>query len=111
MVFYFKMKTKLHSHLITLFFFLKLVPNIHWIVIEDAKSNTILVQNLLSNCGVVYTLLNEFTPPDQKLSATDKHWSKPRGVHQRNAGLHWVRDAFRNLPANQIEGVIYFAGK
>ena len=73
------------------------VPNVHWIVIEDAKSNTNLVQNLLANCGVVYTLLNEPTPADQKLSSTDKNWLKPRGVHQRNAGLHWIRDAFRGI--------------
>lgn len=86
-----------------------LVPNLHWILVEDAKSNTKLVQNLLANCGVVYTLLNEPTPPDEKLSATDKQWAKPRGVRQRNAGLDWIRDAFRGLPANQIEGVIYFA--
>ena len=44
-----------------------LVPNIHWIIIEDAKSNTNLVHNLLANCGVVYSLINEATPPDQKL--------------------------------------------
>ena len=44
-----------------------LVPNIHWIIIEDAKSNTKLVHNLLANCGVVYSLINEATPPDQKL--------------------------------------------
>ena len=86
-----------------------LVPNLHWIVIEDAKATTKLVQNLLNNCGVVYTLLHEATPKDQKLSSTDKHWSKPRGVHQRNAGLDWIRDAFRSTPSNQIEGVIYFA--
>ena len=63
-----------------------LVPNIHWIVIEDAKANTKLVQNLLANCGVVYTLIFEETPSDQKLKPTDKNWAKPRGVHQRNAG-------------------------
>ena len=43
------------------------------------------------------------------LSSTDKNWAKPRGVHQRNAGLHWIRDTFRKIPSNQIEGVIYFA--
>ena len=68
-----------------------LVPNIHWIIIEDAKSNTNLVHNLLANCGVVYTLINEATPPDQKLSSTDSRHAKPRGVLQRNAGLHWIR--------------------
>ena len=86
-----------------------LVPNIHWIVIEDAKVNSKVVEGLLTNCGVVYTLLHEETPPDHKLKDKDQHWSKPRGVHQRNAALHWLRDAFRGLPANQIEGVIYFA--
>ena len=46
---------------------------------------------------------------DGPLSSTDKNWLKPRGVHQRNAGLHWIRDTFRKIPSNQIEGVIYFA--
>ena len=86
-----------------------LVPNIHWIVIEDAKTNSALVKDLLQNCGVVYTLLKEPTPPDQKLGENDKNWAKPRGVHQRNTGLFWIRDTFRGLPQNQIEGVIYFA--
>ena len=75
-----------------------IVPNIHWIVIEDAKVTSKAVQNLLSNCGVVFTLLNEATPVDEKLDVNKdqkKWWSKPRGVHQRNAALHWLRDAFR----------------
>ena len=86
-----------------------LVPNLHWIVIEDAKENSKAVQDLLLRCGVVHTLLKEDTPADHKLSASEPNWAKPRGVHQRNAGLHWLRDAFRGVPPNQIEGVIYFA--
>ena len=67
-------------------------------MIEDAKVTSKAVQNLLSNCGVVFTLLNEATPVDEKLDVNKdqkKWWTKPRGVHQRNAGLHWLRDAFR----------------
>jgi galactosylgalactosylxylosylprotein 3-beta-glucuronosyltransferase 3 len=86
-----------------------LVPNLHWIVIEDSKITTDGVKNLLANCGVAYTLLNELTPPDQKMTEKDQNWSKPRGVHQRNAGLHWIQDSFRNLQVNHQEGVIYFA--
>ena len=72
-----------------------LVPNLHWIVIEDAKINSKLVKDLLNKCGVVYTLLKEETPPEQKLGEKDKNWAKPRGVHQRNTGLFWIRDVFR----------------
>ena len=92
-----------------LFHFHSLVPNIHWIVIEDAKVKSKMVEDLLLKCGVVFTLLHEETPADHKLKNKDAHWSKPRGVHQRNAALHWLRDAFRGLPANQIEGILYFA--
>ena len=91
----FTYKDVLLSYLFTFSF---TVPNIHWIVIEDAKVTSKAVQNLLSNCGVVFTLLNENTPVDQKLDVNkdqEKWWSKPRGVHQRNAALHWLRDAFR----------------
>ena len=103
-----------------------LVPNLHWIVVEDAKANTEAVRDLLARCGVVYTLLHEETPPEQKLAEKDKQWSKPRGVLQRNAGLHWLRDTFRNADAGSSgrhaghgheglgvhldsDGVIYFA--
>lgn len=33
----------------------------------------------------------------------DPNWLKPRGVHQRNAGLNWIR----KQPSNT--GVVYFA--
>ncbi len=81
-----------------------LVPNLHWIVVEDARAKTRLVSDLLSSCGVSYTQLNEPTPADWKLGAKEASWRKPRGVVQRNEGLAWVRD---NL-GNQDDGVIYF---
>ena len=111
-----------------------LVPNVHWILVEDSKSKlkfiyrknrlssiqlylhvyttnrecvnyiifaclvkTQLVTNFLENeCGVKYTHLNVLTPSDEKLQATDPNWLKPRGVHQRNEGLHWLRQHLRN---------------
>ncbi len=37
---------------------LRLVPNLHWIVVEDAEHKTNLVSNFLRSCGVPYTHLN-----------------------------------------------------
>ena len=44
-----------------------LVPNFHWILVEDAKVKSKLVTNFLRDCGVTYTHLNIPTPPDLKL--------------------------------------------
>ncbi|XP_049825320.1 galactosylgalactosylxylosylprotein 3-beta-glucuronosyltransferase 2 isoform X2 [Aethina tumida] len=43
---------------------LRLVPNLHWIVIEDSETKTDL----------------------------EKRWKKHRGIEQRNAGLEWLRN-------------------
>ena len=85
-----------------------LVPNLHWIVVEDSKIKTDLVTKFLQGCGVKNTHLNVLTPPDQKLEKKDKHWSKPRGVIQRNEALHWLRDYARSR-GGYVDGVIYFA--
>ena len=82
-----------------------LVPNLHWVLVEDSKMKSNLVTNLLGDCGVAYTHLNIPTPPDQKLKETDHSWRKPKGVLQRNEALHWIR---ANVRKGQ-EGVVYFA--
>lgn len=48
-----------------------LVPNIHWIIIEDAVETSKLVQSLLNRAGLTTrsTLLNSKTPDDFKLKA------------------------------------------
>lgn len=46
---------------------LKLVPNIHWIVIEDSEEKTDLVRNLLLESNLIFTHLNAKTPPFEKL--------------------------------------------
>ncbi len=44
-----------------------LVPNLHWILVEDARAKTKLVEDHLKTCGVSYTHLFELTPADWKL--------------------------------------------
>ena len=46
----------------------RLVPNLHWILVEDARAKSRLVERHLRTCGVSsYTHLFEQTPPDWKL--------------------------------------------
>ena len=84
-----------------------MVPNLHWILVEDSKSQTKLVTNFLRHCGVSYTHLNVPTPPDWKLQNKEKRWRKPRGVLQRNEALIWLRENSDRARSNG--GVIYFA--
>ncbi len=44
-----------------------LVPNLHWIVVEDARAKTELVTRHLRECGVSFTHLFAQTPKDWKL--------------------------------------------
>ncbi|EDW62795.1 galactosylgalactosylxylosylprotein 3-beta-glucuronosyltransferase I [Drosophila virilis] len=70
-----------------------LVPNLHWIIVEDANSTTALVRNVLLRAGLTdrFTQLNIKTPPEFKLQGKDPNWIKPRGVEQRNLALNWLR--------------------
>lgn len=51
-----------------------LVPNIHWIIIEDAVETSKLVKSLLDRAGLKSrsTLLSSKTPDDFKLKAKVK---------------------------------------
>ncbi|XP_060562903.1 galactosylgalactosylxylosylprotein 3-beta-glucuronosyltransferase 3-like [Ruditapes philippinarum] len=97
------MRPQQKAELTRLSYTLRLVPNVHWIVIEDAAAKTVLVSKFLTNCKVPYTHLNIATPGKLKLKESDPNWLKPRGVHQRNAGLDWIR----KQPFTS--GVVYFA--
>ena len=85
---------------------LMLVPNIHWIVVEDRANTSSLVSKLLVNSGLPHTHLTSLTPDIDKLEDDDPRWSKPRGVSQRNTALHWLRSKYKNTSAS---GVLYFA--
>ncbi|XP_075155245.1 glucuronyltransferase I [Haematobia irritans] len=70
-----------------------LVPNLHWIIVEDAEKTSDLVRTLLERAGLTQrsTQLNVKTPTAFKLKNNDPNWIKPRGVEQRNLALSWIR--------------------
>ena len=75
------------------------VPQITWIVIEDAVNKTQAVTNLLAKCKSVNSVHLTAKSPNVK--------GMGRGVVQRNAGLSWIR---RNCSSNATEkcrGVVY----
>ncbi|XP_069182586.1 galactosylgalactosylxylosylprotein 3-beta-glucuronosyltransferase P isoform X1 [Procambarus clarkii] len=75
---------------------LMLVPNLHWLVVEDAIAPTRRVLAFLDSCSVPHTYLLGTA------SRRYKGANKPRGVSNRNAGLKWLKGHVK-------EGVIYFA--
>ncbi|XP_075539615.1 galactosylgalactosylxylosylprotein 3-beta-glucuronosyltransferase 3-like [Dermacentor variabilis] len=84
----------------------RLVPYLHWIVVEDSTVRTALVSDLLARCGVAFTHLYAATPADRKLKPEDPSWLLPKGVLQRNEGLRWLRTNAEHLDPN---GIVYFA--
>lgn len=76
---------------------LMLIPNVHWLVIEDAQTKSHLVTDLLLRTGLKFDHL--LAPMPEKYR---KRKIKPRGVSNRNRGLAWLR-------ANASNGVFYFA--
>lgn len=85
-----------------------LVPNIYWVIVEDADSISSLVTNLLARNGLEKrsVQLNAKTPTDYKLKEKDPNWSKPRGVEQRNIALDFVREKIANSP--ERHSIVYF---
>ena len=61
-----------------------LVPGLHWILVEDSPARTALVTSFLQHSSLNHTHLTVQTPTEMKLKNDDPHWSKPRGVLQRN---------------------------
>ncbi|KAH8290087.1 hypothetical protein KR044_010623 [Drosophila immigrans] len=83
-----------------------LVPNLHWILVEDSNVTTPLVRNLLLRAGLEhrFTQLNIKTPPEFKLQGKDPNWIKPRGVEQRNLALSWLRS---HVPVDR-HAIVFF---
>ncbi|XP_071524737.1 galactosylgalactosylxylosylprotein 3-beta-glucuronosyltransferase S-like [Panulirus ornatus] len=73
------------------------VPNLHWIVVEDAEKKSDVVRELLERSGLPFTHLCATAPEEYK---RDKMMG--RGVFNRREGLRWLRE-------NGKEGVLYFA--
>lgn len=88
------------------------VPQLHWIVVEDAAHKTPLVRDFLAASGLTYTHLHMLTPKDRKLQEGDPSWLKPRGAEQRNEGLRWLREMAAAAGGKGLtieNGVVYFA--
>lgn len=85
-----------------------LVPNVYWVIVEDADEVTELVTNVLKRSGLYKrsVQLKAKTPADLKLKQTDPHWSKPRGVEQRNTALDWVKQ--RIVESSPRRSIVYF---
>lgn len=83
------------------------VPNLHWLVVEDAPRRTPLTARLLRDTGLNYTHLHVETPRNYKLRGDARDPRIPRGTMQRNLALRWLRETF---PRNSSQpGVVYFA--
>ena len=78
------------------------VPNVVWIIIEDAPKPTQLVTNLLQRCKVETVHLNAPTSAIIYKGANRK--SNARGVDQRNAGLTWLREHYS---VENCSGVVF----
>uniref|UniRef100_A0A8B9L1R0 Galactosylgalactosylxylosylprotein 3-beta-glucuronosyltransferase n=1 Tax=Astyanax mexicanus TaxID=7994 RepID=A0A8B9L1R0_ASTMX len=83
------------------------VPNLHWIVVEDAPRKTTLVSRLLRGTGLNHTHLSVETPRAYRLHREPRGTRVPRGTAQRNLGLRWLRESLGH-GANH-RGVVYFA--
>ena len=81
------------------------VPDLVWIVIEDATRPTDLVTRLLQRCKVRSVQLVVHTSSMYQVRKGRPSWSKPRGVEQRNAGLNWLR---KHFSLSNCNGVFYF---
>lgn len=79
---------------------LSLVPNIHWIVIEDFSTTNEHVQKLLETSGLSFTYLSQ-----QRTNTTPKSL---KGAEQRNKGLDWIME-HHNYNSSNSNAVVYFA--
>ncbi|XP_035899064.1 galactosylgalactosylxylosylprotein 3-beta-glucuronosyltransferase I [Anopheles stephensi] len=94
---------------------IRLVPNVFWVIVEDAAQTSTLVSNLLKRSGLQDRSVQLFakTPTNFKLQGKDPNWLKPRGVEQRNEALKWIRnhlkhDAMGNGGAELSQSLVYF---
>ncbi|XP_055637166.1 galactosylgalactosylxylosylprotein 3-beta-glucuronosyltransferase I [Toxorhynchites rutilus septentrionalis] len=89
---------------------IRLVPNVFWVIVEDAENTSQLVSKLLKKSGLNErsVQLSAKTPTNFKLQGKDPNWSKPRGVEQRNKALEWVRKHLAENGGREKHSVIYF---
>ncbi|XP_063703803.1 galactosylgalactosylxylosylprotein 3-beta-glucuronosyltransferase I-like [Culicoides brevitarsis] len=86
---------------------LQLVPNVFWVLIEDAKSTSELVRGILNRGGLSDRSVQLFakTPQSMIPQKNQSRISKPRGVLQRNVGLDFV---IRRMAEKGGRSIVYF---
>ncbi|KHJ93403.1 glycosyltransferase family 43 [Oesophagostomum dentatum] len=80
------------------------VPNLYWIVVEDALTASGSIGRILKRSRLPHTHLSVKTPANMKMKHSDPSWYLPRGVPQRNAALAWIRTQLSRAKT----GVVYF---
>ncbi|XP_063706144.1 galactosylgalactosylxylosylprotein 3-beta-glucuronosyltransferase I-like [Culicoides brevitarsis] len=86
---------------------LQLVPNVFWVLVEDANSTSELVRGILHRGGLTdrsVQLIGK-TPDDQKPKNGTNRLLTPRGVIQRNIGLDFVT---RRMAEKGGRSIVYF---
>lgn len=79
---------------------LRLVPDVFWIVVEDAHNESKVVEDLLRRTSIPYVHLLGPRPPTHM----DKR--SGRGVSNRLKAFEWLRESYSGT---EQKGVIYFA--
>ncbi|VDN84282.1 unnamed protein product [Brugia pahangi] len=80
------------------------VPNLYWIVVEDANKTSPFITEIFKRYRIKFAHLYALTPPEKKPSEVDPNWKIARGVFQRNKALMWLRE---NLSRSK-RGIVYF---
>ena len=79
------------ADLIRLYHTLSYVPNLHWIIVEDADAPSPSIDEILARTRLKSVHLTAKTPTNKKLRSNEPNWLQARGVHQRNTALEWIR--------------------
>jgi beta-1,3-glucuronyltransferase len=75
------------------------VPNLHWIISEDADHCSPMIEALLQRFGMPFT---HIISPMPKMYNRKRGDGKPRGVSGRRAGMQWIKENW------QQKSVLYF---
>ncbi|KAK6752961.1 hypothetical protein RB195_004010 [Necator americanus] len=78
---------------------LRMVPHLHWILVEDANETVSYVWKILERSEVPFTYL---------AAETVKGYPR-RGWYQRNTALWYLRNESEHLMEKYHDGVVYFA--
>ncbi|KAL3317848.1 hypothetical protein Ciccas_003493 [Cichlidogyrus casuarinus] len=94
----------------------ELQRNITWIVVEDSKTTTKLVEEVLAECPLKSVHINIKSPLPSELEIPAIEWTRSvvkgavaRGLWQRNIALDWIRSILPLAPKVHQKYLVYFA--